>query len=58
MSGIKEWFVSGGVHLVLGFLLGWIVFKRPAWVENLIGNAETAAKADAASVEQKIKNKL
>jgi hypothetical protein len=41
---MKEWFISGSVHLVVGFLLGWLVFKRPDimtrainWLLSLIG---------------------
>jgi len=30
------WFISGWVHLVVGFVVGWVVFQRPACVTNLI----------------------
>ena len=29
MSGISTWFVSGWIHLAVGFAFGWLVFKRP-----------------------------
>ncbi|HEY6021656.1 MAG TPA: hypothetical protein VIY48_17840 [Candidatus Paceibacterota bacterium] len=34
MNAIKEWFVSGAIHLAVGFVIGWIVFKRPEWVST------------------------
>ncbi len=33
---MKIWFISGWVHLVIGFVIGWIVFKRPQWATDLI----------------------
>ena len=35
MSALKEWFISGAWHFALGFVVGWIVFKRPAWADAL-----------------------
>lgn len=32
---MKEWFISGWIHLVIGFVIGWIVFKQPEWAKNL-----------------------
>ena len=36
MSGFTTWVVSGWLHLFLGFTIGWLVFKRPQWVEAII----------------------
>jgi len=36
MNAITQWFVSGAIHLGVGFVVGWIVFKRPAWADALI----------------------
>lgn len=36
MSAIKEWFVSGAVHLVIGFFIGYLIFQRPQWATDLI----------------------
>lgn len=36
MTLIKTWIISGWIHAVIGFILGWIVFKRPEWVETII----------------------
>lgn len=33
---MKEWFIAGWLHLIIGFVLGWVVFKRPAWAQNMI----------------------
>jgi hypothetical protein len=33
---MKVWIVSGWVHLVIGFALGWVMFNRPKWVTNLL----------------------
>lgn len=33
---MKEWFIAGWLHLIIGFVLGWVVFKRPVWAQNLI----------------------
>ncbi len=32
---MKVWFISGWLHLVVGFVVGWIVFKRPQWATDL-----------------------
>lgn len=36
MSAIKEWFISGALHLVVGFLAGWLVFKRPDLMSKIL----------------------
>jgi hypothetical protein len=41
---MKLWFISGWLHLVIGFALGWIVFKRPAWATRLIEKAKAKIK--------------
>lgn len=33
---MKEWIIAGWVHLIIGIALGWIIFKRPQWAQNLI----------------------
>lgn len=33
---LKEWVIAGWFHMIVGFVVGWIVFKRPAWADNLI----------------------
>lgn len=33
---MKEWFISGGIHLVIGIAIGWVIFKRPQWATDLI----------------------
>lgn len=33
---MKAWFIVNLQGLVAGFVIGWVVFKRPAWAENLI----------------------
>ena len=33
---MREWFISGGIHFVLGFVVGWLVFQRPQFVTDLI----------------------
>lgn len=38
---MKVWFISGWLHLVAGFVLGWIVFKRPQWATDLIEKAKS-----------------
>ena len=37
---MKEWIIAGWIHLILGFVIGWVVFKRPAWAENLIAKVK------------------
>lgn len=37
---MKAWIISGGLHLAIGFVIGWIAFKRPQWATNLIGKAK------------------
>jgi hypothetical protein len=37
---MKIWIISGGLHLVIGFVLGWIVFKRPQLATDLIEKAK------------------
>lgn len=37
---MKVWIISGWVHFVIGFVVGWIVLKRPQWVTNLINKAK------------------
>ncbi len=37
---MKVWIISGWVHLIIGFVLGWIVFKRPQWATDLIEKAK------------------
>ena len=29
---MKEWLISGSIHLAIGFAIGWLVFKRPEWI--------------------------
>lgn len=36
---MKEWFISGAVHLAVGFVFGWLVFKRPELIEKAIALA-------------------
>lgn len=36
---MKVWIISGWVHLIVGFGLGWVLFKRPEWVSNLFAKA-------------------
>ena len=36
---MKIWFISGWVHLVVGFVIGWMVFQRPAFVTNMMDRA-------------------
>lgn len=31
---MAEWLVSGAVHFVLGFIVGWIVLERPQWATD------------------------
>ncbi len=31
---MKEWLIAGWIHLVVGFAIGWLVFKRPELVET------------------------
>ena len=28
------WFISGWLHLAIGFAIGWLVFKRPEMVSR------------------------
>jgi len=44
MTGLKIWIVSGWLHLAIGFAIGWVVFKRPAWATTLIERAKTWLK--------------
>jgi hypothetical protein len=37
---MKEWFIASGLNLVIGFVIGWIVFKRPQWATDLIAKAK------------------
>ena len=32
---MREWFIAGWIHLIIGFVIGWVVFQRPAWATNL-----------------------
>ena len=32
MTEFKIWLVSGWLHFAIGFVIGWIIFKRPEWV--------------------------
>jgi hypothetical protein len=36
MSAIWAWILSGWLHLAIGFVLGWIVLKRPELVDRLV----------------------
>lgn len=38
---MATWLVSGWIHLMIGFGVGWIVFKRPAWVDALLARIES-----------------
>lgn len=33
---MKIWIISGWVHLLIGFGIGWLVFNRPQWATDLI----------------------
>lgn len=33
---MKEWIVAGWLHLIVGFAIGWVVFKRPAFAQAFI----------------------
>jgi len=33
---VKEWLISGWIHLVLGFGIGWLIFKRPGSISAFI----------------------
>lgn len=33
---MQTWIVSGWVHFVVGFVVGWVVFKRPAFAQKMI----------------------
>ena len=37
---MKAWILSGWIHLVIGFVLGWIVFQRPQWATDLLAKAK------------------
>jgi 3-mercaptopyruvate sulfurtransferase SseA len=53
---IKEWIWAGSIHLVLGFVLGWIVFARPQWATDLI--AKLRAKIEEVISNAKRKSSL
>lgn len=36
MEAIKIWFISGWINLVIGFVIGWIVFRQPQWAVNIL----------------------
>ncbi len=38
MSAFTTWVVSGWIHLIIGFVLGWIVMKRPRWFQEFLDN--------------------
>jgi len=38
---MREWIIAGWLHLIIGFVLGWAVFKRPAMVDNFIVKVRT-----------------
>lgn len=40
MSAFTTWVVSGWVHLAIGIAIGWVIFKRPQWFQNLIDKAK------------------
>lgn len=42
---MKEWFISGWIHLLLGFAIGWLVFKQPQWALDLLGKAWSWVKS-------------
>ena len=31
---MKEWLMTGAVHLAVGFAVGWLVFKRPELISR------------------------
>ena len=33
---MNTWIISGWVHLVVGFAIGWLVFKRPEFIARTI----------------------
>jgi len=33
---MKVWIISGWVHFLLGFVVGWVVLKRPKWATDLL----------------------
>lgn len=41
LNTIKIWIISGWIHLIVGFVIGWIVFKRPAWADTLFGKIKS-----------------
>lgn len=41
LTAVKTWFISGAVHLVVGFVAGWIILKRPEWVEAIIAKIKS-----------------
>ena len=36
MSAFLAWGISGWLHLAVGVAIGWVVFKRPQWVQRAI----------------------
>jgi hypothetical protein len=34
MQTWQTWVISGWVHILIGVVIGWVLFKRPEWVER------------------------
>lgn len=41
---MKIWIISGWLHLIVGFVAGWLFVKRPQWVTDLIDKAKAKLK--------------
>ncbi len=41
---MKIWIISGWLHLIVGFALGWLLVKRPQWVTDLLEKTKAKLK--------------
>lgn len=32
MSSVIAWLITGWIHILVGFLIGWVFFKQPGWI--------------------------
>lgn len=55
---MKEWIIASWSHLLIGFAVGWLVFKRPAWAEAILSSIWNGIQGLFSPLIAKIKSKV
>lgn len=55
---MKIWLIANWTGIATGFLIGWIVFKRPAWAEAILAKIWAWIQSLFAALVAKIKSKV